>query len=237
MTASAWRREVDHVNMVWHRPRVARPYHHGDLRAALVRAATALLARDGPDGVTLRGAARRAGVSQAAPYRHFRDKEALLAAVAAEGFRGVVRAGEAVPRRGDPLVTLRRLAQAYVRYATEHPSHYRLMFSPAVRGRTHPSLRDAAGDAWVRFTAAIERGQRAGRVRAGDPTALAFVLWSLLHGLAMLLVDEQLPRPVARLPVDVVVEHATGVLVGGMGAVPARTGTRRARAKPRTRAR
>jgi AcrR family transcriptional regulator len=200
--------------MVWQSPRVARPYHHGNLRAALVGAATELLERGGPLGVTLRGAARRAGVSQAAPYRHFRDKEALLAAVAEEGFRGVVRSGEAVARNdADPIATLHGLARAYIRYATEHPSHYRLMFSPAVRGRAHPTLREAAGDAWVRFAGAIERCQHEGRVRAGDPAALAFVFWSMLHGLAMLL-----PAPVAQMPIDAVVEHATNVLVEGLKA-------------------
>jgi len=194
-----------------------RPYHHGNLRAALVRAATELLAAEGPLGVTLRGAARKAGVSQAAPYRHFQDKEALLAAVAEEGFRGISRAGAgaAGPRR-DPASALVAIAVAYVRYAVDHPAHYRLMFAPDVRGRAHPALREAAESAWTLFTGAIERCQRAGLIRSDDPPALAFVVWAMLHGLSMLLVDRQLPPRVRALPVDSVVEFATRLLLEGL---------------------
>ena len=120
-------------------------YHHGDLRAALVRAATALLDTEGPLGVTLRGAARGAGVSQAAPYRHFSDKSALLAAVAEDGFRrlrhAIARAARTHAR--DPVAALRAMAIAVVRFAAAHPSHYRLMSGPA----NAASARAASGPA------------------------------------------------------------------------------------------
>jgi len=102
-----------------------------DLRRALDPAATDLLAAHGPDGVTLRGAARAAGVSQAAPYRHFDSKEALLAAVAAEGFQAMGRALAAAPAAegSDPVQHLRALAVCYIRFVIENPAYYRLIRS------------------------------------------------------------------------------------------------------------
>jgi len=194
-------------------------YHHGNLRAALVATATALLEAEGPLGVTLRGAARRAGVSQAAPYRHFPDKSALLAAVAEEGFRALGRAivRAARPHRRDPVGALQAMAIAVVRFAAAHPSHYRLMSGPAVRGRDHPPLRDAAVAAWHLLTAAIRDCQRAGRIRSGDPAELSFALWCVVHGLAVLAVDDQIPGDVLHaVPLEQLAEHATRCLLEGL---------------------
>lgn len=198
-----------------------RTYHHGNLAAALVEAATELLETRGPLGVTLRGAARRAGVSRAAPYRHFTNKGALLAAVAERAFRDVARAMRraARSRRTDPIRALEDMAVALVRFAATHPSHFRLMSGPAVRGRDHPALREAAVTAWNILTAAVADCQRAGRIRPGDPAELAFVLWSLVHGLSTLLVDEQLPPPVRQAwgPAELT-KAATEVLFEGLAA-------------------
>jgi AcrR family transcriptional regulator len=199
------------------RPRTT--YHHGNLRAALIAAASDLLAREGPLGVTLRGAARHAGVSQAAPYRHFPSKSALLAAVAEEGFRSLTRAmSRAVRRhRGEPVRALEAMAAAVVGFAAEEPSLYRLMSGPAVRGRDHPSLRAAATASWDLVAAAIRDCQRAGRMRAGDPEPLGFVFWALIHGLAVLVVDEQLPPAiVAAHAVEHLAGYATDVLLAGL---------------------
>jgi len=194
-------------------------YHHGNLRAALVEAATALLEDGGPLGVTLRGAARRVGVSQTAPYRHFPDKGALLAAVAEQGFRrlGAAMARAARPHGADPVGALEAMAIALVHFADRHGAHYRLMSGPAVRGRDHPALREAALAAWGLLTTTVTACQRAGRIRAGDPAAFAFVLWSLVHGLSTLLVDEQIP-PIVRqtwLPAELA-KKATQVLLEGL---------------------
>jgi len=194
-------------------------YHNGNLRAALVATATALLEAEGPLGVTLRGAARRAGVSQAAPYRHFPDKSTLLAAVAEEGFRALGRAivRAARPHRRDPVGALQAMAIAVVRFAAAHPSHYRLMSGPAVRGRDHPPLRDAAVAAWHLLTAAIRDCQRAGRIRSGDPAELSFALWCVVHGLAVLAVDDQIPGDVLHaVPLEQLAEHATRCLLEGL---------------------
>jgi AcrR family transcriptional regulator len=217
LTAFSLPPEVDCVNISWHEARVA--YHHGNLRAALVEAATALLEDGGPLGVTLRGAARRAGVSQTAPYRHFPDKGALLAAVAEQGFRrlGAAMARAARPHGADPVGALEAMAIALVHFADRHGAHYRLMSGPAVRGRDHPALREAALAAWGLLTTTVTACQRAGRIRAGDPAAFAFVLWSLVHGLSTLLVDEQIP-PIVRqtwLPAELA-KKSTQVLLEGL---------------------
>ena len=202
-----------------------RAYHHGNLRAALVAAATALLEADGPLGVTLRGAARRAGVSQAAPYRHFRDKSTLLAAVAEEGFRSLGRAlGRAArPHRGDPVGALQAMAVEVVRFAAAHPSHYRLMSGPAVRGRDHPPLREAAFAAWHLLAGAIGDCQGARKIRPGDPAELGFALWCTVHGLAVLTVDEQIPAVVLHaVSLERLAEHVTRCLLEGLAATASR---------------
>jgi len=195
-------------------------YHHGNLRAALIEAATALLEAKGPLGVTLRGAARRAGVSQTAPYRHFQSKGALLAAVAEEGFRRLARTITRAARRcrDDPIHALQAMAVAMVGFAAKHPSHYRLMSGPAVRGRDHPALREAAVAAWTILTEAVRDCQRAGGIRGGDSAELAFVLWCLVHGLSVLVVDEQLPPAVRQaIPLERLTEHAARLLLEGLG--------------------
>ena len=202
-------------------PRVPRraTYHHGNLREALVGAATALLDAEGPLGVTLRGAARRAGVSQTAPYRHFRDKGALLAAVAERGFRALHRTMKAAARGhpGDPLRALQTIVADVVRFAARHPSQYRLMSGPAVRGRDHPALREAATAAWQTLGELVVACQRAGRIRAGDPMPLAFTVWCLAHGLSVLLVDEQIPPAVlAQYRIGRLAEHVTERLIEGL---------------------
>jgi AcrR family transcriptional regulator len=176
-------------------PRGRRRYHHGDLRRALLDSALALVEREGAEALTLRAAARRAGVSQAAPYRHFRDKDALLAAVAEEGFRAMTETMRraAAPHEGDPLGRLRARGIAYVEFATGHPAHFKVMFGRGAADRSrYPSLLEAAREAFELLVAAIDDCQRAGLVRAGDPGQLALCAWSATHGLSALAVDGQL---------------------------------------------
>jgi len=203
-------------------PTPRKTYHHGNLRGALIAAATALLESRGPLGVTLRGAARAAGVSQAAPYRHFRDKQAMLAAVAESGFRQI---GDTVRRavrpRAHPMRRLEQLAIAWVRFAVAHPSLYRLMFSPAVAGRDHPALRQAALEGAAGLAGVVVAAQRAGALRTGDPEPLAFVLLALLHGVSNLLVERQIPEAVrVRVPSDRLAAVAVRTLITGIARVP-----------------
>ena len=170
----------------------------GDLAAALLRAAEALIVERGPQGFSLREVARRARVSEAAPYWHFANKEALLAAVAEAGFVALAAALEAVRGRiKEPGRRLRELGIAYVRFALAHPAHLRLMFGPEIADKAaSPRLKAAAERAFGLLVAAIAEAQRAGRARRGDTEEMAVAAWSLVHGLSALLIDRQLARRV-----------------------------------------
>jgi len=214
--------------------RTRRAYHHGDLRRSLVAAATKLLDKHGSTGVTLREAARQAGVSQAAPYRHFASKEALLAAVAAEAFLALKEACTAAVKAdpGDPVHQLEVVAVAYVRFAVDHPARYRLMWAPTPRGRDHPTLAQAARSTGEPLLVALKACLPPGE--AAEPAVQRlFVLWALLHGVAGLILDEQLPPQVLEtVSVDALVLAAMQVaregLLGPIGVAPE---ARRSRAR------
>jgi AcrR family transcriptional regulator len=171
-------------------------YHHGDLRNALIRAGQALLAEEGIAGLDLRKVARAAGVSHAAPYRHFADKQALLAAIAEEGFYQLAQSldtaiGQAPSNAADQL---EQLAHAYVRFAIDHPAHMREMFSGlTVQRAAYPQLHAAAKQAFQRVIQVIERGQARHEIGPGAPADLSMVAWTQIHGIAMLLIEDQLP--------------------------------------------
>lgn len=168
---------------------VERGYHHGELRTALVGAALELLAEAGADALSLRAVARRAGVSAMAPYRHYADKEALLAAVAAHGFGGLREVLAAADREPAALVAQ---AVAYVRYALQHAALFRLMFG-ARRLDVSPELtvaRDAAYAVLADRVAAETPVQR-------DREARVLGCWSLVHGLALLFLDGRIGEKTA----------------------------------------
>lgn len=171
-----------------------RGYHHGNLRRALLDAAIHLIRKDGADALTLRGAARAAGVSQAAPYRHFADKDELLAAVAEEGFR-LMAAGmrAAAEHPNDAIRRFRACGLAYIAFARAHPEHFRVMFGPYVANRAkYPDLKDAASESFGLLEARIADAQKAGFIVDGDVRSLAIATWSTTHGFASLLVNGQL---------------------------------------------
>lgn len=170
-------------------------YHHGDLRRALVEAALDLVRRRGPEGFTLREAARSVGVSQAAPYRHFVTKEALLAAVAEEGFRDLNRRlEEATSRLGpDPRTRLREQGLLCFEFYVADPARFRVMFGPASAQRDrYPAL----AEAWQRVHAILVESlvacQRAGQLCEGDPMELGLATAAMTHGLAALAIDGHL---------------------------------------------
>jgi AcrR family transcriptional regulator len=141
--------------------------------------------------VGLRACARLAGVSQTAPYRHFADREAILAALAEEGFVMLGdRMSAAAAQAGGPAAALLAIAGAYVALAAERPHLFRLLFGPEVADkRRHPAVREAGHRALGVLVAAIAAGQRAGVVRPGDPAELAVGQWAGVHGIAQLLID------------------------------------------------
>ncbi|MEL7504454.1 MAG: TetR/AcrR family transcriptional regulator [Cyanobacteria bacterium J06554_6] len=171
-------------------------YHHGDLRQALIDAALAIIVEDrDAANVALREVARRVGVSQAAPYRHFADKDALLAAVAEEGFQRLLKALDIdTGSEPNPLARLQSSGVAYVKFAIAHPAHYRVMFSTfRIEQGNDSSLNAAAGEAFAVMVDAISAGQAMGAIQPAPPRQLAWITWSLVHGLALLLIDRQLP--------------------------------------------
>jgi len=195
-------------------------YHHGNLSRALVEAALRLVETQGAEALTLRGAARLAGVSQAAPYRHFSDKDALLAAVAEEGFRHMTQAMQraSAQHEGDPLGRFRALGQAYLEFAMKHPAHYRVMFgrAPASRG-AYPALEAASGETFGLLVEAIRDGQRSGIVRPGNPEELALATWSASHGLSSLAVDGQLSRRMGETPFEALAHAVMANIFLGLG--------------------
>src|SRR5215831_3058467 len=192
-------------------PLEKRPYHHGDLRQALVRSALEILSEAGVAGLSLRAAARRARVSAMAPYRHFADKEALLAAVAEYGFRELsARLTAATATAADPRAGLAALGVAYVLFACDEPSLFKLMFGPSIEKKsTHPAL-DEAGSACFN---ALRRAVEAASFFDGnaDIRPVSLACWSLVHGLASLIVDGRLAEKDAGSP-EGVATHLTRLL-------------------------
>lgn len=166
----------------------------GTLRGTLVNAAVALIAGKGPQGFSLREVARRARVSEAAPYWHFTDREALLAAVAEQGFLEMAKEMMEIRSRvAAPLERFRALGIGYVRFALAHPSYLRVMFGSEVPDKAvHPGLKEAGERTFALLVQAITECQASGQVRSGPPEELAVAAWSIVHGLAALLVDGKL---------------------------------------------
>jgi AcrR family transcriptional regulator len=164
-------------------------YHHGDLRAACVRAALDLLEESGETALSLRAVARRAGVSPAAPYRHYADREALISAVAAVGYRELAERLAAAHPSPSTAEQLASVAIAYVQFALERPALFRIMFG-------EPCDRD--NDERIAATAAISLYLReiVGRVfPEADAEAMATATWALVHGLAFLHLEGKLDAP------------------------------------------
>ena len=161
-------------------------YHHGDLRTALMDAGRVMLAEVGPAELSLRELARRLGVSHNAPYKHFATREALLAALAAQGFEALAertRMAAMVPGAG-----LDAMGLAYIGFALDQPAVYRVMFSDAVDKSAFPDLQKASLGSFDVLRSAMTRAYGLERADAAATSA-----WALVHGLALLLLDRQLP--------------------------------------------
>jgi AcrR family transcriptional regulator len=179
-----------------------RNYHHGDLERSLVEEALTVIREEGVQALTLRGVGSRLGVSRTALYRHFDDKEALLARVAAEGFKRFHEAlSAAVQRatasRANPMTAM---GAAYMRFALSNPSHYQTMFSGVLTDwNRYPDLVRHADGAFNVLLDTIRAEQREKRIGPGDPLDLAEITWALSHGLATLGLARQLRRTPGQL--------------------------------------
>jgi AcrR family transcriptional regulator len=191
-------------------------YHHGNLREALVAAARRLIAECGPVGFTLIEAARLAKVSAAAPYRHFEDRDALLAEVARRGFaefdRRLTAAWKGAER--DPGAAFQRMGEAYLKFARDEPGYYAAMFAaggPAATGQ-RPRPKGTFGALQAAITQiAAPAGQDV------DARSLAYQAWALSHGLATLSAAGLLPSRDARLKPAVLLRDGVGALIRGAG--------------------
>ena len=198
-----------------------RGYHHGNLKEALIEAALSLISEKGAGGLTFAEAARAAGVSPAAPYRHFRDRDALLAEVAQRGFQlfgdTLAKAfGDGAP---DPLMALNRVGKAYLRFAREEPAYYAAMFESGVPISSNPELRAAAEAAFGAVRSAVE-AVVASLPAASRPPVMMMTLhiWSQAHGIASLFGRaDGARRPIPMSPEELL-EAAVLIYLRGLGA-------------------
>jgi AcrR family transcriptional regulator len=192
-------------------------YHHGDLRAACLRAAMELLEEDGATALSLRAVARRAGVSPGAPYRHYADRDALISAVAAVGYRELAaHLAVAHPAPSRP-VDLAAVAVAYVDFALQRPALFRVMFSePCDRDS---SERVAATTAIAEYVGAIVRQSFPG----ADVEALSTAIWALVHGLAFLHLDGKLDASTPEVVSDRVGAAVHAIIMASSAASEAMT--------------
>ncbi|RLB49682.1 MAG: TetR family transcriptional regulator [Deltaproteobacteria bacterium] len=188
------------VNSVYNEPMIKlqsnmlcakKAYHHGELRESLLEAAEALLEKDGPAGLSLRKVGRQLGVTPGAPYRHFEDKDALLAALATEGFQKL-RAVMLADQEGAPdgKERLRRAGVGYLQFASAHPELFRLMFGwmPA---RDVPGLCEAGDAAFAALQGVLEGCEEEGLLSRSVSEA-GLLAWSAVHGAAFLSIDDRL---------------------------------------------
>ncbi len=170
----------------------AKSYHHGNLRAELLDTALEQLRSSGTESLSLRALARAVGVSQTAPYRHFKDKDELLAAIATRGYLSLLSALQAAGKKAPecPQEQLFAFARSYVDYAAENPELFKLMFGPSLQPLSkHPDLRDASRETLLLVQQFLQRGIDLGDFKPQNITYLANAAWAGIHGLATLRVD------------------------------------------------
>ena len=184
------KRSVDRAASVRRSPgAVGARYHHGSLRRALLDAALAVIVEAGPHRLSLRETARRAGVSHAAPYRHFKGRAALIEAIAAEGFDALARALDTARTAGqDPATALSGMARAYVRFALEQPARFRVMFG----AEAGSAMGVALGEASERVRHSLSAALAACAPEQHATLDITPIAWSLLHGVATLAIEQQL---------------------------------------------
>jgi len=220
------------IYMSWKHSRGDRGYHHGNLKEALVRAALDLIAQKGPGGFTFAEAARWAGVSPAAPYRHFRDRDELLASVALRGFDQFAAALARAWDDGRPtaMAAFERLGRAYLAFARSEPAYYSAMFEAGVPPDLSPELRQAAERAFAVLREATERLIAAVPLPQRPPALMMAVhIWALSHGIASLFGRGDAARRALPMSAEELLEAAVLIYLRGLGVpIPVNAGGARA---------
>ena len=172
-------------------------YHHGDLKNALIKAGVDILAKDGVSGLSLRKVALKAGVSHAAPYAHFADKQALIAAISTEGFRQLYERMSVVAEeyKSRPEKQLIEVAWAYVQFAMDDPDRFKVMFSGVLeKEKEYTEFVAESQRNFQLVKMIVEANQVSGRLRSGDSELAALSAWGIIHGFVMLLMEGQIPH-------------------------------------------
>jgi AcrR family transcriptional regulator len=211
--------------MSWHRDGRGgrRGYHHGNLREALITAALDLIAQKGPAGFTFAEAARQAGVSPAAPYRHFRDRDALMADVARRGFERFEQKLSTAWDEGrpSPLSALEHMGRAYLEFARDEPAYFSAMFESGLPVAEHRELQEAGDRAFGVLRGACEAVVSA--LPAGKrppPLMMALHIWALSHGIASLFARGDAARRSLPMPPEELLEAASLLYFEGLGILP-----------------
>lgn len=174
-------------------------YHHGDLKNALIKAGVEILARDGVNGLSLRKVALKAGVSHSAPYSHFVDKQALIAAISTEGFKKLYeRVNNVVEEyKGKPSKQLIETAWAYVQFAVDDPDRFKVMFSGVLeKEKEYPEFVAESQRNFELVKRIVEANQDAGTLRSGPVDLVALSVWGSIHGFIMLLLEGQISHTI-----------------------------------------
>jgi AcrR family transcriptional regulator len=206
--------------MSWGKGHGPRGYHHGNLKEALVRAALELIAEKGPAGFTFADAARWAGVSPAAPYRHYRDRDALIADVARRGFEAFAVALEQAWDEGRPdvLTAFDRLGRAYLHFAKTEAAYYSAMFEAGIAADSDPDLRAASERAFAVLRGASEKLVALVPAKERPPALMvALHIWSMTHGIASLFGRGDAARRTLPMPPEELLEAAFLVYLRGLG--------------------
>lgn len=195
-------------------------YHHGNLREALIAAALDLIRAKGPAGFTFSEAARAAGVSPAAPYRHYRDRDMLMADVARKGFQAFAERMNAAWGDGKPdaLQALKRLGNTYLAFAREEPAYYAAMFESGVSYTDHPDCVQASDDAFGSLRKACEAvGATLPAQNRPPALMMALHIWSMSHGIASLFARGDAARRPLPMSAEDLLEAGVLIYLDGLG--------------------
>jgi AcrR family transcriptional regulator len=174
-------------------------YHHGDLKNALIQAGIEILSEEGVKGLSLRRVAKRAGVSHTAPYAHFADKQALVAAISTEGYKKLYEQLTLIDAEfgSDPLKKMVEVAWTYVQFAINDPAHFKITFSGVIeKEKDYPAFVEISRQSFAFIVEMVADCQAAGILQSGPSDLIAVHLWGAMHGLATLHIEDQLSSAV-----------------------------------------